>query len=134
MSQIKVSGTGGAKHHDHKPPLKKQRASLPRPLSPKAERKLLPVKSRTQEAGRPEKETIYKGIESKAAFGQVTPLLSVKAELKIIDELKARRVGVLRAIEQQCEDNCREGTKPCSIMLRLEIIHAGAGFAQSWVK
>ena len=75
---------------------------------------------------------VHKGIESKFAFDQVAPLLSAKAELKIIDELKARRDRVLRAIEQQCDDDCREGMKPCSIMLRLEIMHGG--FAKSWVK
>ncbi len=75
---------------------------------------------------------IHKGAESKFALDQIAPLLSAKAELKIIDELKARRDRVLRAIEQQCDKDCREGMKPCSIMLRLEIMHGG--FAKSWLK
>lgn len=75
---------------------------------------------------------MLRGNETKIAFDQVAPLLSAKAELKIVDELKARRDRVLRAIEQQCEDDCREGMKPCSIMLRLEIMHEG--YAKSWVK
>lgn len=132
MSQIKVSGTGDVKYHDHKPPLKKQRSSLSGPLSPKAERKIFPLMSREEEPGPQKTETIHTGIESKIAFDQVAPLLSAKAELKIIGELKARRDRVLRAVEQQCEDDCREGMKPCCIMLRLEIMHGG--FAQSWVK
>ena len=75
---------------------------------------------------------MLRGNETKTAFDQIAPLLSAKAELKIVDELKARRDRVLRAIEQQCEDDCREGMKPCSIMLRLEIMHEG--YAKSWVK
>lgn len=132
ISQRKMPETGDAKHHEHKPPFKKHRSSLSGSSSPKAERKVLPLKSRAQEAGPPKTETIQTGIESKMAFDQVTPLLSAKAELKIVDELKARRNRVLRAIEQQCEDDCREGMKPCPIMLRLEIMHGG--FARPWVK
>lgn len=132
ISQIKIPGTGDAKYHNHKPPLKKQRSSLSGALSPKAERKILPLKNRVEEAGPQKSETIHREIESKIAFDQVAPLLSAKAELRIVDELKARRDRVLRAIEQQCEDDCREGMKPCTIMLRLEIMHGG--FSKPWVK
>lgn len=131
ISQIKVPGTGDAKCYDHKPPLKKHRSSLSGPLSPKSERRILPSKSRAPESGPQKTETIQKGIESKCAFDQVAPLLSAKAELKMVGELKARRDRVLRAVEQQCDDECREGMKPCSIMLRLEIMHGG--FAKSCV-
>lgn len=132
IRQIKISGTGDAKCHDHNPPVKKQRSSLSGPISPKAERKILPLKTHPQNAGPQKTETIHQEIESRIAFDQVPPLLSAKAELKIVDELKARRERDLRAIEQQCEDDCREGMKPCSIMLRLEIMHGG--YAKSWMK
>ena len=132
VSQFNLLGTGDAKHCGHKPPLKKQRSSLTGPLSPKAERKILPFKNRAQEAGPAKIDTMHAGIESKIVFDQVVPLLSAKAELKMVDELKARRDQVLRAIEQQCEDDCREGMQPCSIMLRLEIMHGRC--AKPWVK
>ncbi len=122
----------GDKKYSHKPPLKKHRSSLSGALSSKAERKLLPQKIRAQDAGPQILEKIHKGIESKIAFDPVAPLLSAKAEWKIFDELKARRDRLLRAIEQKCEDECREEMKPCSIMLRLEIMHGG--YAKSWVK
>ncbi len=132
ISQTKIPGTGDAKYQDHKPIPKKQRSSLSGPLSPKAECKIFPSKSRAPEPGPHKTEMVHKGAESKFAFDQVAPLLSAKAELKIVDELKARRDRVLRAIEQQCDNDCREGMKPCSIMLRLEIMHGG--FAKSWLK
>ena len=85
-----------------------------------------------EEAGCPKIETVHREIDSKATFEQVVPFLSAKAELRIVDELKARRGRVLRAIEQQCEDDCREEMRPCSLMLRLEIMHNG--LAKPWVK
>lgn len=75
---------------------------------------------------------MHKGVESKVAFDPIAPLLSAKAELKIVDELKIRRARLLRATEQKCEDDCRAGMKPCSLMLRLEIMHGG--YAKSWMK
>lgn len=75
---------------------------------------------------------MHKGVESKVAFDPIAPLLSAKAELKIVDELKIRRARLLRATEQKCEDDCQAGVKPCSLMLRLEIMHGG--YAKSWVK
>lgn len=132
ISQMRTPETVDAKCHDHKPPFKKHRSSLSGLLSPKAERKILPSENRPPEAVPPKSEMIQKGIESKLALDQIAPLLYAKAELKIVDELKARRDRVLRAIEKQCEDDCREGMKPCSIMLRLEIMHGG--FARPWMK
>ena len=132
ISQMRMPETGDAKYHDHKPPFKKHRTSLSGLLSPKAERKILPLKTRTQEASSPKTEMMQKGTEPNLALNHVPPLLCAKTELKIVDELKARRDRVLRAIERQCEDDCREGMKPCSIMLRLEIMHGG--FARPWVK
>ena len=132
ISQVKIPGTGDAKYRDHKPPLKKQRSSLSGPLTTKGERKLHPLKNCAEEAGFPKIETVHKEMDSKAAFEQVAPFLSAKAELRLVDELKARRGRVLRAIEQQCEDDCREEMRPCSLMLRLEIMHNG--LAKPWVK
>ena len=132
IGQIKIYGTSDAKCHDHKPPLKKHRCSLSGPISPTAERKILPSKSHPTKADSQRTETVHQETESKVAFDQVAPLLSAKAEVKIVDELKIRRDRVLRAIEQQCEDDCREDMKPCSIMLRLEIMLGG--YAKSWMK
>ena len=127
-----MPGTGDAKYCDHKPPIKKQRSSPSGPLTPKAERKFHPLIDCAEEAGYPKLETVHKEMDSKANFEQVVPFLSAKAELRIVDELKARRGRVLRAIEQQCEDDCREEMRPCSLMLRLEIMHNG--LAKPWVK
>ena len=132
ISQLKKPGDGDTNYNGHKPPLKKHRSSLPGPLSPKAERKLLPLKSRPQQPSHLNTRAIHKEIDSKSAFDSVAPLLSAKAELKLVDELKARRDRLLRAIEQKCEDDCRAEMKPCSIMLRLEIMRGG--YAKSWVK
>ena len=132
ISQLKTPGNGDTNYNGHKPPLKKHRSSLSGPLSPKAERKLLPLKSRAQQPGPLNTGAIHKEIDSKIAFDPVAPLLSAKAELKLVDELKARRNKLLRAIEQKCEDDCRAEMKPCSIMLRLEIMRGG--YAKSWVK
>lgn len=132
ISHMGTPDTGDAKCHGHKPPFKKHRSSLSGPLSPKTERKILPLENRAPEAVSPKSEMIQKRIESKLALDQVAPLLYAKAEFKIVDDLKARRDGVLRAVEKQCEDDCREGMKPCSIMLRLEIMHGG--FARPWMK
>ena len=107
-------------------------SSLSIALSPKAERKLLLLNRCAQEAGFSDTQTIHQEIESNIAFDPVAPLLSAKAELKIVDELKARRGRLLRAIDQRCEDDCRGEMKPCSIMLRLEIMHEG--YIKSWVK
>ena len=131
VSEIKMPGIDDTKYGGH-PPLKKHRSSLSRPLSLKAEGKLLPLKIYAQEAGLSDTQKIHKEIESRNSFDPVAPLLSAKAELKIVDELKARRVRLLRAMDQKCEDDCRGEMKPCSIMLRLEIIHGG--YAKSWVK
>ena len=127
-----MPGKGDTKYGGQIRPLKKHRSSLSGPLSPKAERKFLPLKTYAQEAGLSNTQTIHKEIESKVAFDPVTPLLSAKAELKIVDELKARRGRLMRAIDQKCEDDCRGEMKPCSILLRLETMDGG--YAKSWVK
>ena len=124
ISQIKTES------HGYKPPLKKHQSNLPGPLSPKSERKLCPLKSRAQDSSLQNTETIHKKIISKVVVDKAAPLLSAKEELKIVDELKARRDRLLRSIEQKCEDECRDEMKPCSIMLRLEIMHGG--YAKSY--
>ena len=124
ISQMKLPKSGDTKYYNCKAPLKKHRSTLSGTSSPKAARKILSLKSRSQEAGRQSLETLHKEVHSKTAFDPVDPLLSVKSEMKVVDELKARRDRLLRAIEQKCEDDCREEMKPCCIMLRLEIMHA----------
>lgn len=128
VSQIKKPRILDTKYYGHK----KARSSLSGPLAPKAECKLIPSKSRSEEASPLDGETMHKGVGSKIAFNSIAPLLSGKAELKLVDELKIRRARLLRATEQKCEDDCQAGMKPCSFMLRLEIMHGG--YAKSWVK
>ena len=132
VSQIKTPGRNDTKLYVDKPPLKKHRSSLSGPLSPKSERKDLPSKSHVQEAGTLNTAMIHQDFESKYPVDPIAPLFSAKAELKIVDELKARRDRLLQAIEQKCEIDCRAEMQPCSIMLRLEIMHGG--YAKSWVK
>ena len=128
-----MRGTGNAKYGGQKRPLKTHRSSLSVALSSKVERKLLLLKHCTQEAaGLSDTQPIHKEIESNTAFNPVAPLLSAKAELKIVDKLKARRGRLLRAINQKCEDKYQGEMKPCSIMLRLEIMHEG--YIKPWVK
>ena len=91
-------------------------------MSLKVERKIPIAKSCTQDACCSSKEKAGKGSELKIDIDLIAPLLSAKAELKIVDGLKARRDRVLRAIEQKCEDDCRVEMKPCPIMLRLEMM------------
>lgn len=128
VSQIKIPRITDTKYYGHK----NARSSLSGPLAPKVERKLIPSKGRSQEAGPLGGEMMHKGLGSKVTFDPIAPPLSAKAELKIVDELNFRRARLLRATEQKCEDDCRAGMKPCSFMLRLEIMHGG--YAKSWVK
>lgn len=129
INQIKITGKDDTKFHGHKPPLKKHQSSLPGLTLPKAERRICPLKSRARDAGLENTQTIHKGVESKIVVDKAAPFLSAK-ELKTVDEHKTRRDRLLRAIEQKCEDECREEMKPCSIMLRLEIMHGG--YAKSY--
>ena len=132
INQIQEHGTDVAMYFGHESPLKRQQSRVSGSMSPRAEGNILPLKNRAQEVDPHKTEPIHERIKSKIALNEVAPVLSAKAELRMVDELKARREGVLRAIEQQCEDDCRGGMKPCSIMLRLEIMHGG--FPRSWVK
>lgn len=132
VGQVRTSETSDTKYHVHQPPLKKYKSSVSESLSLKAERKLPISKSYTQDACCSDNERAHKGLESKIDFDPIALLLSVKAELKIVDGLKARRDRVLRAIEQKCEEYCRVEMKPCPIMLRLEIMQGG--YVQPWVK
>ena len=132
VGQVRTSETSDTKYHVHQPPLKKYKSSVSESLSLKAERKLPISKSYTQDACCSDNERAHKGLESKIDFDPIALLLSVKAELKIVDGLKAQRDRVLRAIEQKCEEYCRVEMKPCPIMLRLEIMQGG--YVQPWVK
>ena len=132
VSQVKTSETSDTKYHGHQPPLKKHQSTVSESLSLKAERKIPISKSCTQDACCSSTERAHKGFESKIDFDPVAPLLSAKAELKIVDGLKTRRDRVLRAIEQKCKDGCRVEMRPCPIMLRLEIMQGG--YVKPWVK
>ena len=132
VSQVKMSETSDKKYHGHQPPFKKHQSTVSESLSLKAERKIPMSKSCTQDACCSSTERVHKGFDSKIDFHPIAPLLSAKAELKIVDGLKARRDKVLRAIEQKCEDDCRVEMKPCPIMLRLEIMQGG--YVKPWTK
>ena len=124
--------TSDTKYDGHQPPLKKHQSTVSGPPSLKTERKIPLSENCTQDARYSSNEKAYKGFESKTDFDPMAPLLSAKVELKIVDELKARRDRVLRAIEQKCEDYCRVEMKPCPIMLRLEFMQGG--YVKPWLK
>lgn len=120
--QVQRAASGDENDCYGKSPLKKQRPSFSRPTSPRPERKDRPCKNDTVVQ---KMEAMYRARDTRNGCTQAHSLLSVKEEMRLVEDLKIRRARALLAIEKKCDDGCREGLNPCSVLLQLETIHDG---------